>query len=48
MSLRRLGLSNKVTISKELTLRDCSNSVIDFKVVPVSKISSIMSTSYFL
>lgn len=46
-ALRRFGLSNNVTISNELTLRDCSNSVIDFKVVPVSKISSIISTSLF-
>lgn len=43
----RFGLSNRVTISNELTLRDSNNSVMDFNVVPVSKISSIMSTSLF-
>ena len=46
-ALRRFGLSNKVTISNELTFLDCNNSVIDLSVVPVSKISSIINTSLF-
>ena len=46
-ALRRFGLSSNVTISSELTLRDCNNSVIDFNVVPVSKISSMIRTSLF-
>src|SRR5699024_11869894 len=41
-ALRRFGLSNNVTISSEFTFLDSNNSVIDFKVVPVSKISSII------
>ena len=45
LALRRLGLSNNVTISNELTRRDSNSSVIDFNVVPVSKISSKITTS---
>jgi hypoxanthine-guanine phosphoribosyltransferase len=36
-ALRRFGLSNNVTISNELTLRDCSNSVIATGEVQILK-----------